>query len=303
MSDRKVKMGVYQYQLQQYHSIDGWKEWMERLVAEGCEGGQQMLVFPEFASMDLVSLMPLAVQKDIHLQLEAMQQFLPDFKAQFAHLAEKYQVVIVAPSFPERVANELFNRIYVFAPGGRAGYQDKWWMTRFEKEDWKLSEGHGELTVFDTGFCKFGIQNCYDIEFAIGTNYLCRAGAEIIIVPSCTETIRGATRVHIGARARSMEFQCYTAVSQIVGQATWSVAAGRTYGYPAFYSTPDRRSAIEGILAVGRPQEAGWLNCELNMSALEYVRKEGQVLNFRDHHRIRMELADRKITVSTLDLR
>ena len=59
-----------------------------------------------------------------------------------------------------------------------------------------MSEARKELKVFDAGICKFGIQNCYDIEFA-GSHYLTQAGAEVILVPSCTETIRGATREYV----------------------------------------------------------------------------------------------------------
>ena len=78
-----------------------------------------------------------------------------------------------------------------------------------------------KLTLFEDSWGSFGIQICYDVEFALGSQLLCSAGASLIVSPSCTETIRGATRVHIGARARALENQCYVVVSQTVGNAEW----------------------------------------------------------------------------------
>ncbi|KXK17089.1 MAG: carbon-nitrogen hydrolase family protein [Saprospiraceae bacterium] len=302
MADRKIKVAAYQYPIVYYHSLDEWRERMEGLVREGCAEGQHLLLFPEYGSMDLVSLFPKEIQQDIHAQLDEMQDLLSEFKGHFSDLARKYGVIIVAPSFPVKESAGLFNRIYVFSPSGKEGHQDKWWMTRFEQEDWGMSEARKELKVFDAGICKFGIQNCYDIEFAIGSHYLTQAGAEVILVPSCTETIRGATRVHVGARARAMEFQCYTVVAQIIGEAQWSPAVDVNYGYPAIYSTPDRKVGKEGIMAIGEAQKPGWLSRELDLSLLNYVRTEGQVLNYRDHQRLLMNLEGEDIEVMVVDM-
>lgn len=302
MADRKIKIAAYQYPIVFYHSLDEWRTRMEDLVREGCAEDRQLLLFPEYGSMDLVSLFSKEIQEDIHAQLDEMQSLLPEFKRHFSDLARSYGVIIVAPSFPVKDDSGLYNRIYVFSPSGKEGHQDKWWMTRFETEDWRMSEGSKELMVFDAGICRFGIQNCYDIEFAIGSHYLTQAGAEVILVPSCTETIRGATRVHVGARARAMEFQCYTVVAQIIGEARWSAALSTNYGYPAFYSSPDRKVGKEGIMAIGEAQKPGWLSRELDLSLLEYVRSEGQVLNFRDHQRLLMKLDGEDIVVKVVDM-
>ena len=69
-----------------------------------------------------------------------------------------------------------------------------------------------------------GIAICYDIEFPLIAHAMARAGAELILAPSCTDTIAGANRVHVGARARALENQVYVAVAPTVGQAPWSPA-------------------------------------------------------------------------------
>ncbi|MCC6703139.1 MAG: hypothetical protein IT221_16530 [Fluviicola sp.] len=70
--------------------------------------------------------------------------------------------------------------------------------------------------------------------------------AKLILAPSCTETIRGATRVHIGARARAMEQQIYVGVAQTIGNAEWSLAVDINYGFAENYASPNKNQPEEG---------------------------------------------------------
>ncbi len=153
------------------------------------------------------------------------------------------------------------------------------------------------LTLFESDWGNFGIQICYDVEFPIGAQLLGAAGAQLILAPSCTETVRGAARVHVGARARALENQCYTAVAQTVGEARWSPAVDINYGYAAVYAPPDLGLPPTGIVAQHSPQTPGWLVQDLDLQALQTVRKDGQVLNFRDQQRIGYRLDGRAVQV------
>lgn len=117
---------------------------------------------------------------------------------------------------------------------------------------------------------------------------LCSAGASLIIAPSCTETIRGVTRVQVGARARALENQSYVLVSQTIGNAEWSPTVDVNYGFAAAYSTPDKNLPEEGIIASGSPQKEEWLITELDFEKIEQVRADGQVFNFKDLQNIRI---------------
>ena len=99
-------------------------------------------------------------------------------------------------------------------------------MTRFEKEQWGIAGGE-TLKIFDIGETKIGIAICYDIEFPLIAHAMAAAGAELILAPSCTDTLAGANRVHVGARARALEKQIYVALSPTVGEAPWSPAVDR----------------------------------------------------------------------------
>jgi predicted amidohydrolase len=296
-----MNIAVSAYPITFHASFAAWERHLETWVQAAAHQAD-VLVFPEYGSLELVSLFPEAIRQDLHGQIAALQGLWEHFQQTFARLAATSGCILVAPSFPLKVGNHFVNRAMVFAPGGQTGYQDKWFMTPFERFDWHIDSGEKVLTVFETAKGSFGIQICYDSEFAIGSRLLAAAGADVILVPSCTETLRGATRVHIGSRARAMENQCYTLVSQTIGEAAWSPAVDLNYGYTAAYSTPDMGFPEEGVLQQRAHQEAGWLIQSLDLALLEQVRKYGAVRNFEDHAGLEMRLAGEAIRVEKVVL-
>ncbi len=74
-------------------------------------------------------------------------------------------------------------------------------MTPFER-DWGISGG-APLRVFDTALGKIAVLICYDSEFPLLARALAEAGAEVILVPSCTERVSGFHRVRTGSMARA----------------------------------------------------------------------------------------------------
>lgn len=296
----EVRIALAQYPITFHQSLEDWKTHTEQWVADACSQGAQILTFPEYGSMELTSLFSEEIRNDLKLQIDHMQVFLPDFIQTFQEFAQKYNCVIAAPSFPVMLADKTVNRCFVFTQTAYS-FQDKHFMTRFEDESWGISPSNGALRLFDTDFGKFGIQICFDIEFPIGGHLLAEAGAAFILVPSCTETLKGATRVHIGARARAMEQQIYTGVAQTIDEALWSPAVDINYGYTAFYSSPDGDFNDEGILAKEHPQTSGWLIQTLDLSKNKEIRENGQVLNFK--HSQRQEIADGTCFVEVISMK
>jgi predicted amidohydrolase len=294
-----------------YHaSFNAWREHTANWVAQAAQQDAHLLLFPEYGAMELTSLLPIEIQQELKRQLHDMEQFYGDFCTVFADLARQHGVIIAAPSFPERgwfnrpdmtpmgviiaapsfptvqPSGQFFNRANVFTNNGLVGWQDKLMMTRFEDEQWGVHAAPSVFSLFEAEWGRFGIQICYDVEFPLGSAMLCAAEADLILAPSCTETIRGSTRVHVGARARALENQCYTVVSPLVGDAPWSPAVDVNYGYAAVYSSPDFGLPEEGIVAVSQAQQPGWLHVKLDLLLLKKVRRDGQVLNFRDNQRL-----------------
>lgn len=286
----QLTLATAQYPITATRDFAEWQQHTARWVEDAVRQGASLLLFPEYGAMELTSLLPEAMQRDLGQQIRGLDGLRADFVAHYEALARQWQVVLGAPSLPVLENGKVLNRAYVFSAAGLVGYQDKWFMTRFEDEEWGVEAAQPLLTLFETEWGAFGIQICYDVEFPLGAQLLSAAGANLILAPSCTETIRGATRVHVGARARALENQCYVAVAQTVGEAPWSPAVDVNYGFSAVYATPDRELPEEGILAAGTPQQPGWLVQDLDFEKINTVRRDGQVLNFKDQQRLQYQL-------------
>lgn len=293
----QVTVASAQYPITGHRDFAAWQAHTEKWVQEAAARGAQLLLFPEYGAMELVSIFADDIRNDIRRQIHELNALKNDFCVTFEALARQYGVIIVAPSIPVVEGGQHFNRVFVFSKNGLSGYQDKFFMTRFENEHWGIEAAPKQLTVFEAAWGKFGIQICYDVEFPLGTQKLAEAGAKLILAPSCTETIRGATRVHVGARARALENQCYTVVSQTIGDAPWSPAVDINYGYAAFYTTPDKNMPEEGIIATMPAQQEGWLIEQLDFSFVDEVREDGHVFNFKDQAKVVMGVSDGDVSV------
>lgn len=293
----KVTVSAAQYPVTAHKAFADWQKHVEQWVGRAVQQQAQLLLFPEYGSMELVSIFEEDIRADIRRQVLELDALKDDFCGVFAELAQKYETVIVAPSLPVPEEYKTHNRTFVFSPKGLIGYQDKFFMTRFEDEEWGIQSAPKILSLFEADWGSFGIQICYDVEFGLGSQLLNTAGASLILAPSCTETIRGATRVHVGARARALENQAYTVVSQTVGTAPWSPAVDINYGYAACYCPPDKNLPEEGILQTMPPQREGWLVETLDFTKINEVRQDGQVFNFKDHQRLYTGLLTEPIEV------
>lgn len=273
------KAALAQYPINYYYSEPQLQENLESWVKKAKEGNSDLLVFPEYGSMELISLVPKHDQMNIHQQLESLQELHDLFLKSFVQISKKYSIYIVAPSFPLKVENKFFNRAYIISPSGRFDFQDKIHMTRFE-EEWGISPSETELKIFETSLGKIAIQICFDIEFPWPASLLAYAGIQVILAPSCTEGMSGLNRVHIGAKARALENQLYIGVSQLVGNAPWSQAVDINNGIAAFYGPVDIGFPSDGVLSQGILNQPNWITHEIDLSQLDKVRADGQVQNF-----------------------
>ena len=275
-----MKLAAAQYPIGRFDSFKAWADNAAAWVEQAVQDGAQLLMFPEYGGMELTSLLPEKLQADLVGQIPALTPLRDDFVATYAALAKRHGVHILAPSLPVQLDGVIHNRAYLLSPNGVA-YQDKRQMTRFEKEQWGVSGGD-TLKVFDIGACKIGIAICYDIEFPLIAHAMSAAGADLVLAPSCTDTLAGAHRVHVGAAARALENQIYVALSPTVGEAPWSPAVDVNNGWAAIYATPDRGFPDDGVLARGGMNRPGWITSMLDFDRLRAAREEAQVFTRKD---------------------
>ncbi len=275
----KVRVAAAQYPIDAVASWDAYAEKISRWVADAVDGSAQLLVFPEYGAMELARSFAPEVWGDLQASIDFIGGLRGSIDALHAELAEQHQVHIVASSLPERGADGVaYNVARVMSPKGRIREQRKLIMTRFERERWKIQGGR-DIMVFDSRIGTFGIALCYDAEFPLISRAMSEAGAAMILVPSCTDSIAGYFRVRVAAQARALENQCYVIQSPTVGEAPWSPAVDSNVGAAGVFGPPDLGFPDNGVVALGSMNEPMWLYSELDLTAVTRVRLEGQVLN------------------------
>lgn len=270
-----------------------WDAYVARLttwVEGAAQGGAALAIFPEYGAMELASLDP-ATMGDLQGSIATVSDLLPRVDALHAELAARHGLFLLAASAPRRRADGRFvNTARLFGPEGGVGHQDKLLMTRFEREEWGIVGGEA-LTLFDTPLGRLAVLICYDSEFPLLARAAVEAGAQVLLVPSCTETLHGYWRVRIGSQARALEGQCFVVQAPTVGDAEWSPAVDRNRGAAGVYGPPDRwrvdqpggfAMPADGVLAIGVENAAQWVFADLDLAQLATLRADGGVLNARD---------------------
>ncbi|HCQ57747.1 MAG TPA: amidohydrolase [Sulfitobacter sp.] len=262
--------------------LTSWAQYEDKLahwVAEAAVQGAELLVFPEYAAMELATLDGAEVAADLERSLFSVSDKLEEADRLHMKLATEHNVHIVAGSGPAATESRPVNRARLITPTGQVGVQDKQIMTRFEREEWGVIGGNA-LQVFETAIGKVGILICYDSEFPLLGRAL--SDCDVICVPSVTETLAGYWRVRIGSMARALENQCITAMSSVVGAADWSEALGQSFGAGGIFCPPDRGFPPTGILGLREVNAPGWTIAEADLAQVAEVRADGIVLNRRD---------------------
>lgn len=260
--------------------LENWADYEAKLthwVSEAAENGAELLVFPEYAGMELASLAGIERSSDLHASIDAVNEFIGASDALYASLAKTFDCMILSGSAPVSTeSNGTVNRTRLFSSSGHSIAQDKQIMTRFEREQWGIHPGN-HLQVIETPKAKIGILICYDSEFPTLGRAL--ADCDLILVPSCTDALSGYWRVRIGAMARALEQQCVTVMASIVGKADWSPAVDVNVGMGGIFCPPDVGFPDTGVIAEGTLDQPGWTYADVEIDRIAEVRRNGRVLN------------------------
>jgi len=275
-----MKIATSAYPLSWLESWDAYaekqREWVSAAVSEGAD----LIVFPEYAAMELAALEGAEAASDRQGATDAVAARQDDLNALFSKLSSEFGVHILSPSGPAHDGGITVNRAGLFASSGAAGFQDKQIMTRFERDEWHIGGG-GPLQLFDTALGKIGVLICYDCEFPLLARGLAEAGAELILVPSCTEALEGYWRVRIGAMARALENQCVTVMSSLIGTEPRLYGVEENTGLGGIFGPPDKGFPPTGVLAEGSLDRPGWTYADVNIELIREARHDGNVLGFQ----------------------
>lgn len=262
-----------------YHPqpFPGWVAHEAKLLGllEGLEA--DLVILPEYAAMEAAMVGGAHGLTELEWRDLAADR-AGDWVEQWRLQAQRHVCHILAGSGPVRTEAGIVNRAWLIAPSGAVAHQDKLILTPYERETLQMVPGNA-LQIFDTALGKIGILICYDSEFPILAHALCAAGAEMLLVPSCTDFPAGQTRVRQSARARAIENQCLVVQVPLVGETRCSIVDQST-GRAGFFAPPDHGLPANGILCQGETDRAEPLLWEGDPAAIAAPRQTGQVGNF-----------------------
>jgi predicted amidohydrolase len=274
-----IRIAAAQYPLETFPTLDSYREKLARWVAEAAATGAQLLVFPEYGAMEYAGAAG-AAAADLKASLAAVSKALPEMDAAHAELARRHGVHILAASGPsERPGGRYVNAARLFSPGGRMGLQEKLIMTPFER-DWGISGGSA-LRVFETSIGRIGVAVCYDSEFPLLVRAQAEAGAQIILIPSCTEFPSGYNRVRTAALARALENTCVTVLAPTIGEGQ-SPAVDRSVGAAGVFVPADHGFSETGVIAEGAFNRPQWVYADVALDRLQALGKSGEMRNSSD---------------------
>ena len=276
-----MKVAVAKYPIQAPADFAAFAERQAAVLGAAAAQGARVAVLPEYLSLELAATLDAGTQADLHASLAAIQRYREDWLALYARLAASLDMYIVAGTFLLAQGNGRYrNRCDVFAPQGAHLWQDKLQLTGFEK-GLGVIEGGDALKVFDLDGVRTGVAVCYDSEFPLPVRAQAEAGARLLLVPSCTDTEAGATRVRVGCLARALENRVFVAQSVTAGEAPWSPALDINTGEAAVFAPMDRGFSADGVVAQTADDQV-WAIAELDLDALDRSRADAQVANDRD---------------------
>ena len=276
-----MKVAVAKYPIQAPADFAAFAERQAAVLGAAAAQGARVAVLPEYLSLELAATLDTGTQADLHASLATIQRHRDDWLALYARLAASLDMYIVAGTFLLAQGNGRYrNRCDVFAPQGAHLWQDKLQLTGFEK-GLGVIEGGDALKVFDLDGVRTGVAVCYDSEFPLPVRAQAEAGARLLLVPSCTDTEAGATRVRVGCLARALENRVFVAQSVTAGEAPWSPALDINTGEAAVFAPMDRGFPADGVVAQTAGDQA-WAIADLDLDALDRSRADAQVANDRD---------------------
>ena len=276
-----MKVAVAKYPIQAPADFAAFAERQAAVLGAAAAQGARVAVLPEYLSLELAATFDAGTRADLHASLAAIQRYREDWLALYARLAASLDMYVVAGTFLLAQGNGRYrNRCDVFAPQGAHLWQDKLQLTGFEK-GLGVIEGGDALKVFDLDGVRTGVAVCYDSEFPLPVRAQAEAGARLLLVPSCTDTEAGATRVRVGCLARALENRVFVAQSVTAGEAPWSPALDINTGEAAVFAPMDRGFPADGVVAQTADDQV-WAIAELDLDALDRSRADAQVANDRD---------------------
>ena len=273
-----VRLGLIQWQMRQYKTVDELFEQVEFFVDAVSGYKSDFALFPEFFNAPLM-----AKYNDLS-EPEAIRQlatYTDEMLERFLKLAISYNVNIITGSMPYVIDDTLYNIGYLVRRNGTYEQYEKIHVTPDEMKYWGVKGGK-KIEVFETDCGPVGVLICYDVEFPELSRILAQEGMKILFVPFLTDTQNGYSRVRSCAQARAIENECYVAIAGAVGNLPKVHNMDIQYAQSGVFTPCDFSFPINGIKAETTPNTEMILVVDVDLDLIAELNRYGSVKNMRD---------------------
>jgi len=273
-----VRLGLIQWQMRHYNSIQEMYDHAEFFIDAVSGYKSDFALFPEFFNAPLMAAYNHLSEADA---IRKLAEFTLEIRDKFLQLAVSYNVNIITGSMPYLDGDTLYNIGFLCRRNGTYEQYTKIHVTPDESKQWGLRGGNS-VNVFETDCGRIGILICYDVEFPELSRLLAEQGMNILFVPFLTDTQNGYSRVRYCARARAIENECYVAIAGSVGNLPKVENMDIQFAQAVVFTPCDFSFPTTGIKAEATPNTEMILVADVDLDLLRELHTFGAVRNLKD---------------------
>ena len=282
-----VRIGMVQWQMRPYNSIDDLFEQVEFFVDSVSDYKSDFILFPEYFNAPLMARFNDMGEAQ---SIRAMAQYTEKIRDRFVELAISYNINIITGSMPfVKEDGALYNVGFLCRRDGSYEMYEKIHVTPDEQKCWGLTGG-SRVQTFDTDCGKIGILICYDVEFPELSRLMADDGMQILFVPFMTDTQNAYSRVRVCAQARAIENECYVAIAGSVGNLPRVHNMDIQYAQSAVFTPCDFAFPTDGKRSEATANTEMILVSDVDLNLLHELHTYGSVRNLRDRRNDLYEL-------------
>ncbi|MBC8570688.1 nitrilase-related carbon-nitrogen hydrolase [Zongyangia hominis] len=284
-SPQDIRVSAVSMTVKPYQSLFDYIADMNAYIQKAREEGAQLVVFPEYAGMLILSALPVwhKFQKEVlsagdleeglgralDMMEELSEAVSEVYLTVFSELARLHDLYILSGSILTREEDRLYNRAYLFDHFGYlAATQDKIFLSALEQR-MGLSCGK-ETVVADTEIGKLAILIGADANYFEVADIAVKKGAQILLGCDLSMGPFNPYSAQVGMEMRVQETGVFGVKSVLLGELPFDV---KLYAKSGIYAPFSCTSDLSGVLAQSDSyKHDAVLTASLDLSRLEYAR-------------------------------
>lgn len=274
-----VRVGLVQWQMRSYHTIDDLFEQIEFFVDAVSGYQSDFILFPEYFNAPLMARFNDESESEA---IRGLAQYTEEIRSRFVKLAISYNINIITGSMPQlKEDGRLYNVGFLCRRDGSYESYEKIHVTPDEIKSWGLCGG-SKIQTFETDCARIGILICYDVEFPELSRLMAAEGMQILFVPFLTDTQNAYSRVKVCAHARAIENECFVVIAGSVGNLPRVHNMDIQYAQSGVFTPCDFEFPTDGTRAEATPNTEMILVSDVDLDRLNHLHTYGSVKNLKD---------------------